>query len=67
MSSSECAFSVVIPTCNRPVQLGLCLRALAAQDYPKNSFEIIVVDDGGSAGDRPGRPLSAHAHAVGLG
>src|SRR3990172_8034733 len=47
MSSSGCAFSVIIPTCNRPVQLGVCLRALAAQDYPKDGFEVVVVDDGG--------------------
>jgi len=38
--------SVVIPTCNRPQQLGACLHALAGQDYPTTRFEVIVVDDG---------------------
>jgi glycosyltransferase involved in cell wall biosynthesis len=38
--------SVVVPTHDRPAPLGRCLRALAGQDYPVDSFEIIVVDDG---------------------
>jgi glycosyltransferase involved in cell wall biosynthesis len=46
MTGTTCDFSVVIPTCNRPVQLGVCLRALAEQDYPHSRFELIVVDDG---------------------
>jgi glycosyltransferase involved in cell wall biosynthesis len=49
MTGTDCGFSVVIPTCNRPVQLGVCLRALAGQDYPKSRFEVIVVDDGSVA------------------
>ena len=40
-------FSVVIPTRNRPEQLGTCLRALSRLDYPRDCFEVIVVDDGG--------------------
>ncbi len=39
-------FSVVIPTCNRPRQLRDCLAALAAQEFPGDQFEVIVVDDG---------------------
>lgn len=38
--------SVVIPTYNRPLQLQACLRSLFAQTYPRDDFEIIVVDDG---------------------
>jgi GT2 family glycosyltransferase len=38
--------SVIIPTFNRPAQLANCLRALTEQDYPADSFEVIVVDDG---------------------
>ena len=39
-------FSVIVPTFERPERLANCLRALAAQDYPRNQFEVIVVDDG---------------------
>jgi glycosyltransferase involved in cell wall biosynthesis len=38
--------SVVIPTYNRPRQLAACLRALAAQRFPRERFEVVVVDDG---------------------
>ncbi|MEL6552773.1 MAG: glycosyltransferase [Cyanobacteria bacterium J06621_11] len=40
------SFSIVIPTFNRPKQLEGCLSALVALDYPKDRYEIIVVDDG---------------------
>ncbi len=39
-------FSVVIPTRERPVQLATCLQALTRVDYPRERFEVIVVDDG---------------------
>lgn len=39
-------FSVVIPTYNRQEKLKKCLQALFAQDFDKNEFEIIIVDDG---------------------
>jgi GT2 family glycosyltransferase len=42
-------FSVIIPTFNRPKQLGQCLAALSRAAYPKDQYEVIVVDDGGSA------------------
>lgn len=38
-------FSVIVPTCNRSEQLRACLRSLAAMDYPRGRFEVIVVDD----------------------
>ena len=40
-------FSIIIPTFNRPRQLGECLRGISKQDYPFHLFEVIVVDDGG--------------------
>lgn len=40
-------FSVVIPTYRRPERLAGCLRSLEALDYPRDRFEVIVVDDGG--------------------
>lgn len=42
-------FSVIIPTFNRPTDLDRCLAALARLDYPRDEFEVIVVDDGGHA------------------
>ena len=39
--------SIVIPTYNRPEQLAVCLRACSRLDYPRDRFEVIVVDDGG--------------------
>jgi GT2 family glycosyltransferase len=39
-------FSIIIPTYARPRQLATCLRSLARLDYPRNRFEVIVVDDG---------------------
>ena len=40
-------FSIVIPTYNRPGALVTCLSALLHLDYPRDRFEVIVVDDGG--------------------
>ena len=38
--------SVIVPAYGRPQLLSHCLAALAAQQYPKDRFEVIVVDDG---------------------
>jgi GT2 family glycosyltransferase len=46
MSSRSPDFSIIIPTYNRPAQLGHCLEALARLEYPRDRFEVIVVDDG---------------------
>lgn len=42
-------FSVIIPTRNRPEMLERCLTALDGQTIPRDDFEVIVVDDGGTA------------------
>jgi glycosyltransferase involved in cell wall biosynthesis len=39
-------FSVIIPSYNRPKQLTACLESLTQLDYPRDRFEVIVVDDG---------------------
>ena len=39
-------FSVIIPTKDRPASLERCLRALCAQDFPREDFEVIIIDDG---------------------
>lgn len=41
------SFSVVVPTYNRAERLPGLLESLAAQDYPKSRFEVVLVDDGG--------------------
>ena len=38
--------SVVIPTFNRAAILQDCLEALFMQDFPRQDYEVIVVDDG---------------------
>ncbi len=38
--------SVIVPAYNAAETLPLCLAALAAQDYPHEKYEVIVVDDG---------------------
>ncbi|MFQ5830437.1 MAG: glycosyltransferase, partial [Candidatus Methylomirabilia bacterium] len=40
------ACSVVIPSYNAESSLGACLEALEHQTVPRNTYEIIVVDDG---------------------
>ena len=42
-------FSVIIPTYERPAQLTTCLSALSRLDYPRERFEVIVIDDGGAS------------------
>ena len=38
--------SVIIPTYNRKDGLVKCVRSLIGQSYPKDKFEIIIIDDG---------------------
>ncbi|HZX13070.1 MAG TPA: glycosyltransferase family A protein [Thermodesulfobacteriota bacterium] len=40
-------FSIIIPTYNRTAQLTNCLYSMTLLDYPRNCFEVIVVNDGG--------------------
>ncbi|WP_420643238.1 glycosyltransferase [Candidatus Leptofilum sp.] len=47
MSKLLPTFSIIVPTYNRPRQLRRCLRSLEALDYPRDQFEVIVVNDGG--------------------
>lgn len=44
--SQQTLFSVVIPTYNRPERLSNCLTAIAQLNFPRDRFEVIVVDDG---------------------
>lgn len=38
--------TVAVPTYNRREHLETCLKAVAAQNYPVDRFEVVVVDDG---------------------
>ncbi len=46
MEEKQPFFSIIIPTYYRPSQLAACLQSLTCLDYPRNRFEVIVVDDG---------------------
>lgn len=43
---SALRFSVVVPTYGRPEQLAACVESLDRLDYPRDAFEVVVVDDG---------------------
>lgn len=47
MSADAPQISVVVPTKGRPAYLERCLAALAANEYPQQLFEVVVVDDSG--------------------
>jgi glycosyltransferase involved in cell wall biosynthesis len=40
------SITVVVPAYNAAGVLGKCLQHLAEQDYPKDRYEVVVVDDG---------------------
>jgi glycosyltransferase involved in cell wall biosynthesis len=46
-------FSVIIPVHNRREDLRRCLLAIAAQDFPRDGFEVIIGDDGSNEDLRP--------------
>jgi len=39
-------FSIIVPTYNHPERLADCLKSLSQLEYPRDRFEVIVVDDG---------------------
>lgn len=45
--------SVIIPVYNDPVRLEICLQALQKQTYPKDSYEVLVVDNGSDESIEP--------------
>jgi len=46
-------FSIIIPTYERNKQLESCIRSIIDLKYPKDRFEVIVVNDGGEEPVRP--------------
>ena len=50
--------SVVVPYCAQPEELARTLAALEGQTYPRELFEVVVVDDGSPEPlERPSTPL----------
>jgi GT2 family glycosyltransferase len=49
MSAATSVVSIVIPTRDRPEELRACLEALERQSFPRERFEVVVVDDGSSS------------------
>ncbi len=45
--------SVIVPACDRHETLTEVVKRLAAQNYPEDCFEVIVVDDGSKSSLRP--------------
>lgn len=56
-------FSVVIPVYNRPEAVARCVRAILAGDFPRERYEVIVVDSG-STDDTPRASAEAGARVV---
>ncbi|MEM6259208.1 MAG: glycosyltransferase [Planctomycetota bacterium] len=46
MSDSHVIFTVVVPSYQRPERLATCVAAIGRLEYPREAFELIVVDDG---------------------
>ncbi len=46
MNNKKIFVSVVVCTYNGEKRIGNCLKSLLSQDYPKENYEIIIVDDG---------------------
>jgi glycosyltransferase involved in cell wall biosynthesis len=46
-AAARVAWSIVVPTFDRPARLAECLEALRALHPPRGGFEIVVVNDGG--------------------
>lgn len=42
-------FTIIIPTYERPEKLKTCLLSLSCLDYPRDRFEVVIVDDGGES------------------
>lgn len=42
----DVTFSIVVPTYNRPERLAACLDSLVSLEYPRDRYEVLIVDDG---------------------
>ena len=46
LNAATVSVSVIIPTLNEEKMIGKCLESLAESHYPRDRFEVIVVDNG---------------------
>ena len=53
--------SILVPARDEEANIGACVISLAAQDYPADRFEVLVLDD--RSGDRTGAIVAALAGA----
>ena len=44
MGAEKAFFSIIVPTCNRPRQPASCLKFLSHIEYPRDFFEVVVVN-----------------------
>lgn len=56
--------SVLVPVYNQEKYIGRCLRSLLAQHYPRENFEIVVIDD--ASQDRTAYALELFQDAITL-
>ena len=54
--------SVLVPVHNQEKYIGRCLRSLLSQNYPREDYQVIVVDDGSS--DRTSYALDLFQGAI---
>ena len=47
MRNDHPSISIIVPTRNRPRALAQCLASLANLEYPRDEYDVVVVNDGG--------------------
>jgi GT2 family glycosyltransferase len=62
MNTPNCLFSVIVPTHARPGPLNRCLSALSRLQFPRDQYEVIVVDDGSPMDLGP--VIAPHRHTM---
>ena len=45
MNTTKTIFSIIVPTYNRPEKLAQCLQSFVELEYPRDKFQVIVVND----------------------
>jgi GT2 family glycosyltransferase len=62
MTDTTPLFTIVVPTFGRPRQLAACLHGIAEMTYPRERYEVIVVDDGSR--ERPSSVVSDFVNRI---
>jgi glycosyltransferase involved in cell wall biosynthesis len=66
MSPSRYFFSVIVPSYNRLDEIQALVRSLEAQTFSKESFEVLIVDDGSDDGTREWLEAESRSHEIHL-